>query len=34
VSIEYGVCLERCPFDVEIVAKMRDAAAVFEKVAT
>ena len=25
-----GVCLERCPFGVEIIAKMREAAALFE----
>ena len=25
-----GVCVERCPFDVDILAKMREAAAVFE----
>jgi predicted aldo/keto reductase-like oxidoreductase len=29
---ECGVCEERCPFDVEIIAKMREAAAVFEAV--
>jgi predicted aldo/keto reductase-like oxidoreductase len=28
--VECGVCLERCPFDVEIIDKMREAAAVFE----
>jgi predicted aldo/keto reductase-like oxidoreductase len=28
--VECGVCLERCPFDVEIVAKMHEATAVFE----
>jgi len=30
VCVECGVCLERCPFDVEIIAKMREAAARFE----
>ena len=30
--VECGVCLERCPFDVEIIDKMREAAAVFESV--
>jgi predicted aldo/keto reductase-like oxidoreductase len=29
--VECGVCMERCPFDVEIIAKMREAAAVFEE---
>jgi predicted aldo/keto reductase-like oxidoreductase len=29
--VECGVCEERCPFDVEIIAKMREAAAVFEE---
>jgi predicted aldo/keto reductase-like oxidoreductase len=28
--IECGVCAERCPFDVETIAKMREAAALFE----
>jgi predicted aldo/keto reductase-like oxidoreductase len=28
--IECGVCLERCPFDVDIITKMREAAAMFE----
>jgi predicted aldo/keto reductase-like oxidoreductase len=28
--IECEVCLERCPFDVDIIAKMRRAAEVFE----
>jgi predicted aldo/keto reductase-like oxidoreductase len=28
--VECGVCEERCPFDVEIVAKMREAVALFE----
>jgi predicted aldo/keto reductase-like oxidoreductase len=29
--VERGVCVERCPFDVDILAKMRQAAAVFEE---
>ena len=29
VGVECGVCVERGPFDVEIIAKMREAAAVF-----
>jgi predicted aldo/keto reductase-like oxidoreductase len=29
--VECGVCLERCPFDVDILAKMREAAAAFEE---
>ena len=28
--VECGVCVERCPFDVEIIDKMRGAATVFE----
>ena len=28
--VECGVCMERCPFDVEIIAKMREAATVLE----
>ena len=28
---ECGVCLERCPFDVEIIAKMCEAAVLFEE---
>jgi predicted aldo/keto reductase-like oxidoreductase len=32
--VECGVCVERCPFDVDILAKMREAAAVFEEQAT
>ena len=28
--VECGVCVERCPFDVEIIAKMREAVARFE----
>ena len=28
--VECGVCVERCPFDVDITAKMRAAAALFE----
>jgi predicted aldo/keto reductase-like oxidoreductase len=31
VGVECGVCVERCPFDVEIIAKMREAVEVFEK---
>jgi predicted aldo/keto reductase-like oxidoreductase len=30
VGVECDVCVERCPFDVEIIEKMREAAAVFE----
>ena len=26
-----GICVERCPFDVDIMAKMREAAEVFEE---
>jgi predicted aldo/keto reductase-like oxidoreductase len=29
--VECGVCVERCPFEVDIVAKMREAVEVFEK---
>jgi hypothetical protein len=29
--VECGVCVERCPFEVEIIAKMREAAPVFEE---
>ncbi len=29
--IECGVCVERCPFDVDIVAKMHEAVELFEK---
>jgi ferredoxin len=29
--VECGVCVERCPFDVEILAKMREAVEVFEE---
>ena len=25
VGVECGVCVERCPFDVDILAKMREA---------
>jgi predicted aldo/keto reductase-like oxidoreductase len=32
--VECGVCMERCPFDVEIIAKMSEAAKVFEGQAT
>jgi predicted aldo/keto reductase-like oxidoreductase len=28
--VECGICVERCPFDVDIVAKMHQAAALFE----
>jgi hypothetical protein len=28
--VECGVCVERCPFDVDIIAKMREATVVFE----
>ena len=28
--VECGVCIERCPFEVDIIAKVREAAAVFE----
>ena len=28
--VECGVCMERCPFDVDILAKMHEAAEVFE----
>ena len=28
--VECGVCVERCPFDVEIIDKMREAVVVFE----
>jgi predicted aldo/keto reductase-like oxidoreductase len=30
VGVECGVCVERCPFDVEIIERMREAATVFE----
>jgi predicted aldo/keto reductase-like oxidoreductase len=30
VGVECGVCVERCPFDVEILAKMNEAVALFE----
>jgi predicted aldo/keto reductase-like oxidoreductase len=30
VGVECGVCVERCPFDVDIIAKMHEAAVVFE----
>jgi hypothetical protein len=33
VGIECGVCIERSPFDVEIIAKMREAVPVFETAA-
>jgi predicted aldo/keto reductase-like oxidoreductase len=28
--VECGICVERCPFEMDIIAKMREAAAVFE----
>ena len=28
--VECGVCVERCPFGVDIIAKMREAAVVLE----
>jgi predicted aldo/keto reductase-like oxidoreductase len=28
--VECGICVERCPFDVEIVAKLQQAVGVFE----
>jgi hypothetical protein len=31
VGVECGVCMERCPFDVDILAKMREAVEVFEE---
>ena len=34
VGVECGVCVERCPFDVEIINKMREAVEVFEATAT
>ena len=30
-DVECGVYVERCPFGVEIIAKMREAAALFEE---
>jgi predicted aldo/keto reductase-like oxidoreductase len=32
--VECGVCMERCPFGVEIIAKMREATVQFEGKAT
>ena len=32
-GVECGVCVERCPFDVEVIDKMREAATVFEAAA-
>jgi predicted aldo/keto reductase-like oxidoreductase len=32
--VECGICVERCPFDVDIIAKMREAAILFEATAT
>jgi predicted aldo/keto reductase-like oxidoreductase len=29
--VECGVCMERCPFGVEIIAKMREATALLEQ---
>jgi predicted aldo/keto reductase-like oxidoreductase len=29
--VECGICMERCPFDVEIIAKMCEAVEVFEE---
>jgi ferredoxin len=31
VGVACGVCVERCPFGVEIIAKMREAAAMLEE---
>jgi len=31
--VECEVCLERCPFDVDIIGKMRRAVEVFERAA-
>lgn len=28
--IECGVCMERCPFDVDVISKMREAVELFE----
>ena len=28
--VECGLCVERCPFDVDIMAKLAEAAAMFE----
>jgi predicted aldo/keto reductase-like oxidoreductase len=28
--VECGICAERCPFDVDIIAKMHQAVALFE----
>jgi predicted aldo/keto reductase-like oxidoreductase len=28
--VECGLCVERCPFDVDIMAKLREAVALFE----
>ena len=30
VGVACGVCLQHCPLDVDIIAKMREAAALFE----
>jgi ferredoxin len=34
VGVECGVCVERCPFGVEIIAKMREAEVLFEATTT
>ena len=34
MGVKCGVCLERCPFEVETIAKMREAADVFEATTT
>jgi predicted aldo/keto reductase-like oxidoreductase len=31
--VECGVCLERCPFDVDIMAKLQEAVELFETAA-
>jgi predicted aldo/keto reductase-like oxidoreductase len=31
--VECGICVERCPFDVDILTKMQEAAALFESLA-
>jgi predicted aldo/keto reductase-like oxidoreductase len=28
--VECGICVERCPFDVDIIAKLAEAVAMFE----
>jgi predicted aldo/keto reductase-like oxidoreductase len=32
-DVECGICVERCPFDVDILAKTREAAEIFEEYA-